>query len=40
MQLSMDGKMREMTSEDLHKVAHNPLFQPEEPANPDSEDEA
>ncbi|XP_070763210.1 chaperone Ric-8A [Enoplosus armatus] len=41
MQLGMDGKMREMTPEDLHKLAHNPLFQPEEPpANSDSEDEA
>ncbi|XP_044049134.1 synembryn-A isoform X2 [Siniperca chuatsi] len=40
MQLGMDGKMREMTPEDLHKLDHNPLFQPEEPANSDSEDEA
>lgn len=40
MQLGMDGKMREMTPEDLHKLTHNPLFQPEEPINSDSEDEA
>ncbi|XP_051239177.1 synembryn-A [Dicentrarchus labrax] len=40
MQLGMDGKMREMTPKDLHKLAHNPLFQPEEPANSDSENEA
>lgn len=40
MQLSMDGKMREMTPEDLRKLAHNPLFRSEEPANSDSEDEA
>ncbi|GAA6221212.1 synembryn-A isoform X2 [Lates japonicus] len=40
MQLGMDGKMREMTPEDLHKLTHNPLFQPEEPADSDNEDEA
>ncbi|XP_042352490.1 synembryn-A [Plectropomus leopardus] len=40
MQLGMDGKMREIAPEDLHKLAHNPLFQPEEPAHSESEDEA
>ncbi|XP_040894360.1 synembryn-A [Toxotes jaculatrix] len=40
MQLGMDGKMREMTPDDLLKLTHNPLFQPGEPANSDSEDEA
>lgn len=40
MQLGMDGKMREMTLEDLHRQTQNPVFQPEEPANSDSEDEA
>lgn len=40
MQLGMDGKMKEITSEDMRKLTHNPLFQPEEPANSDSEDEA
>ncbi|XP_034389929.1 synembryn-A isoform X1 [Cyclopterus lumpus] len=40
MQLGMDGKMSEISPEDLHKLAHNPLFQPEEPANSDSEEEA
>ncbi|KAF7643676.1 hypothetical protein LDENG_00235420, partial [Lucifuga dentata] len=40
MQLGMDGKMREMNPEDLHKVAHNSLHQPEDPTNSDSEDEA
>ncbi|XP_029951757.1 chaperone Ric-8A [Salarias fasciatus] len=40
MQLGMDGKMREMTPEDLHKLTHNPLFQSEEPARSDSEEEA
>ncbi|XP_071344839.1 chaperone Ric-8A isoform X2 [Trachinotus anak] len=40
MQLGMDGKMREMTAEDMHKLTHNPLFQPQEPANSDSENEA
>ncbi|XP_069575713.1 synembryn-A [Brachyistius frenatus] len=40
MQLGMDGKMREMTPDDLHKLTHNPLFQSEEAADPDSEDEA
>ncbi|XP_030587296.1 chaperone Ric-8A isoform X2 [Archocentrus centrarchus] len=39
MQLGMDGTMREMTTEDLHKLTHNPLFQSEEPPNLDSEDE-
>ncbi|CAN9498989.1 unnamed protein product [Ophioblennius macclurei] len=40
MQLGMDGKMREMTPDDLHKITHNPLFQSEEPARSDSEEEA
>ncbi|XP_037624433.1 synembryn-A [Sebastes umbrosus] len=41
MQLGMDGKMSEIPPEDLHKLAHNPSFQPEqEPRNSDSEDEA
>ncbi|XP_068579934.1 synembryn-A [Cebidichthys violaceus] len=40
MQLGMDGKMREISPEDMHKLAHNPLFQPEEPVNSDSEEEA
>lgn len=40
MQLGMDGKMREMTPDDLHKLTHNPLFQSEEPAHSDSEEEA
>ncbi|XP_026222459.1 synembryn-A [Anabas testudineus] len=39
MQLGMDGKMREMTLEDLQKQTHNPVFQPEETANSSSEDE-
>ncbi|XP_017160635.1 chaperone Ric-8A [Poecilia reticulata] len=39
MQLNSDGKMREMTAEDLNKLATNPLFQSQEPADPDSEDE-
>uniref|UniRef100_A0A8C5EFF2 Synembryn n=1 Tax=Gouania willdenowi TaxID=441366 RepID=A0A8C5EFF2_GOUWI len=30
MQLGMDGKMREMTPEDLQNQAHNPLFQSED----------
>ncbi|XP_062245657.1 synembryn-A [Platichthys flesus] len=37
MQLSMDGKMREVTPDDLQNLTHNPVFQPEEPG---SEDEA
>ncbi|XP_017289395.1 synembryn-A isoform X2 [Kryptolebias marmoratus] len=40
MQLDMDGNMREMTTKDLHKLTHNPVFQPEEPADSDTEDEA
>ncbi|XP_059192068.1 synembryn-A [Centropristis striata] len=40
MQLGMDGKMREIAPEDMHKLAHNPLFQPEERPHSDSEDEA
>ncbi|XP_037306537.1 synembryn-A [Pungitius pungitius] len=40
MQLGMDGKMSEISPGDLHKLAHNPLFQPEEQANSDSEEEA
>ncbi|KAM9351589.1 chaperone Ric-8A [Symphorus nematophorus] len=39
MQLGMDGKMREMTPEDMCNLAHNPLLQPQEPANSDSENE-
>ncbi|PWA19923.1 synembryn-A [Gambusia affinis] len=39
MQLNSDGKMREMTTEDLNKLATNSLFQSQEPADPDSEDE-
>lgn len=39
MQLGMDGRMREITPDDLQKLTHNPLFRPEEPANSD-EDEA
>uniref|UniRef100_UPI0037E70629 synembryn-A n=1 Tax=Semicossyphus pulcher TaxID=241346 RepID=UPI0037E70629 len=40
MQLGMDGKMREVTPDDLNKLVHNPLFQPEEPTNSGSEDDA
>lgn len=40
MQLGMDGKMKEMTPEDMSKLAHNPVLQPEEPVNSDSEGEA
>ncbi|KAK5867972.1 hypothetical protein PBY51_012423 [Eleginops maclovinus] len=40
MQLGMDGTMREVAPEDLHKLAHNPLFQQEERNNSDSEPEA
>lgn len=40
MQLGMDGKMREISPEDLRKLTHNSLFQSEEPTNSDSEDEA
>ncbi|XP_068169811.1 synembryn-A [Antennarius striatus] len=40
MQLGMDGKMREMTSKDLQKVAHNPLLPPDDDADSGSEDEA
>ncbi|KAM9376407.1 chaperone Ric-8A [Pholidichthys leucotaenia] len=39
MQLGMDGKMREVTPEDLRKLTHNPLLQSEEPNNSDSGDE-
>ncbi|CAK6966404.1 synembryn-A [Scomber scombrus] len=39
MQLGMDGRMREITADDLQKLTHNPLFRPEEPRNSD-EDEA
>ncbi|XP_024138484.1 synembryn-A isoform X3 [Oryzias melastigma] len=39
MQLSMDGTMREMTSEDLQNLSHNPLLQPEERRDADSEEE-
>ena len=37
MQLSMDGKMREINPDDLQNLTHNPVFQPEDPG---SEDEA
>lgn len=40
MQLGMDGKMREMTPEDLCKLTHNPLLQPDDPTNSGSKDEA
>lgn len=40
MQLGSDGKMRAMTTEDLNQLTTNPLLQAEEPADPDSEDEA
>ncbi|XP_036001245.1 synembryn-A isoform X1 [Fundulus heteroclitus] len=40
MQLGSDGKMREMTREDLNKLATKPLFQSEELADPDSDDES
>uniref|UniRef100_A0A8D2ZRX0 Synembryn n=1 Tax=Scophthalmus maximus TaxID=52904 RepID=A0A8D2ZRX0_SCOMX len=40
MQLRMDGTMREMTSDDLQKLTHNPAVQPDEPTNSGSEDEA
>ncbi|XP_070687499.1 chaperone Ric-8A [Pempheris klunzingeri] len=39
MQLSMDGKMREITPDDLHKLVHNPLLQPDETADSDSENQ-
>ncbi|RVE71452.1 hypothetical protein OJAV_G00051880 [Oryzias javanicus] len=39
MQLSMDGTMREMTSEDLQNLSHNPLPQPDERRDGDSEEE-
>ncbi|XP_027889794.1 chaperone Ric-8A isoform X2 [Xiphophorus couchianus] len=39
MQLNSDGKMTEMTTEDLNKLATNPLLQSQEPSDPDSEDE-
>ncbi|KAE8296848.1 Synembryn-A Protein Ric-8A [Larimichthys crocea] len=40
MQLSMDGRMKEMTPEDLNKPSHNPVRRSEEPDNSGSEDEA
>lgn len=40
MQLGMDGKMREITPEDMRKLTNNPLLQPDEPTNSGSEDEA
>ncbi|XP_047452788.1 synembryn-A isoform X2 [Mugil cephalus] len=40
MQLGVDGTMREISPEDLHKLTHNPLFQSEEPPNSDNENEA
>ena len=40
MQLRSDGKMSEMTTEDMNKLAHNPIVQPDENANSGSEDEA
>ncbi|XP_028287967.1 chaperone Ric-8A [Parambassis ranga] len=39
MQLGMDGKMTEMTTEDMQKLSHNPLFPSQEPVNSDSEGE-
>uniref|UniRef100_A0A1A7XUD8 Synembryn n=1 Tax=Iconisemion striatum TaxID=60296 RepID=A0A1A7XUD8_9TELE len=39
MQLCMDGKMREMSKNNLDKQSHNSLFQSEEPADPDSEED-
>ena len=39
MQLAMDGTMREMTAEDMDKVTHNPLQQPEEAAGSGDEDQ-
>ncbi|XP_058502598.1 synembryn-A isoform X2 [Solea solea] len=33
MQLSMDGRMRELTAEDMQKLNHNPTFPPEEPSS-------
>uniref|UniRef100_UPI003AAB7546 chaperone Ric-8A n=1 Tax=Centroberyx gerrardi TaxID=166262 RepID=UPI003AAB7546 len=40
MQLSMDGKLREINPEDLCKLVHNPVVQPQNPPRSDSEDEA
>ncbi|XP_034033012.1 synembryn-A isoform X2 [Thalassophryne amazonica] len=40
MQLGTDGKMRRLTPEDMHKMAHNPQLNPEDPMNSDSENEA
>ncbi|TKS74030.1 Synembryn-A Protein [Collichthys lucidus] len=40
MQLSMDGRMEQMTPENLNKPSHNPVRRSEEPANSGSEDEA
>ncbi|XP_074534726.1 chaperone Ric-8A [Halichoeres trimaculatus] len=40
MQLGMDGKMREVTPDDLQNLVKNPVFQPEERNNSESEDEA
>ncbi|XP_055011857.1 synembryn-A [Boleophthalmus pectinirostris] len=39
MQLDMDGNMKELTAEDLHRLANNPVLQPENQDNSD-EDEA
>ncbi|XP_075998347.1 chaperone Ric-8A [Genypterus blacodes] len=39
MQLGMDGRMREMNSEDFNKLTHNPLHQPEDPGSSSSGDE-
>ncbi|KAM7413822.1 hypothetical protein PAMA_018895 [Pampus argenteus] len=38
MQLGMDGRMREITPDDLNKLTHNPLFRPEDPANSDDDE--
>ncbi|KAM3608897.1 uncharacterized protein V6R79_006487 [Siganus canaliculatus] len=40
MQLGLDGKMREMTSEDMCNLTHNCFIQPEEQGDSDSEEEA
>lgn len=40
MQLDMDGNMKQMTEEDLQKLATNPVLQPREPEHSGSEDEA
>ncbi|KAM4619196.1 chaperone Ric-8A [Polymixia lowei] len=40
MQLSSDGKLREINQEDLQKLVHNPILQPEDPPGSDNEEEA